>query len=156
MSNVSVTFLKNEEEEERECVCACVRACVRACARVRACACVCVRVCVCERILRLYSLDLSPNMITLLALYYNHSFLLFFQARISGACMNPARNFGPALVTGNLDKQWVSLNPLALRKAKIVCNFGSLSAVGLIFILFGLALIPGNLDKLWQSVLKHV
>ena len=36
--------------------------------------------------------------------------LFLFQARVSGGCMNPARNFGPALITGNFDKQWVSLN----------------------------------------------
>lgn len=32
---------------------------------------------------------------------------ILFGARVSGGCMNPARNFGPALVTGNLEKQWI-------------------------------------------------
>lgn len=32
---------------------------------------------------------------------------VLWAARISGGCMNPARNFGPALVTGKLSKQWI-------------------------------------------------
>ncbi|OWF48706.1 lens fiber major intrinsic protein-like [Mizuhopecten yessoensis] len=32
---------------------------------------------------------------------------VFFAFNISGGCMNPARNFGPAVITGKLDKIWL-------------------------------------------------
>ncbi|KAL5010112.1 hypothetical protein ScPMuIL_012417 [Solemya velum] len=32
---------------------------------------------------------------------------IFFAWNISGGCMNPARNFGPAIITGDFDKQWI-------------------------------------------------
>ncbi|XP_045207085.2 aquaporin AQPAn.G-like [Mercenaria mercenaria] len=38
---------------------------------------------------------------------------ILFSARTSGGCMNPARNFGPAVITGMTDTQWVYwLGPL--------------------------------------------
>ncbi|XP_033732832.1 aquaporin-4-like [Pecten maximus] len=39
---------------------------------------------------------------------------VFFAFNISGGCMNPARNFGPAVITGKLDKIWLYwVGPLA-------------------------------------------
>ncbi|KAL4229436.1 hypothetical protein ACF0H5_012474 [Mactra antiquata] len=32
---------------------------------------------------------------------------ILFGARISGGCFNPARNFGPAVISGNFKNQWV-------------------------------------------------